>query len=64
MIKTTAAAVILFMTSVAFMPSAASSPNQCEAIIVEVLYAQDRGQLTNEEAARIIHRCSKATWGD
>ena len=64
MIKTTAAAVLLFMTSMVFMPSVASSPNHCEAVIVEVLYAQDRGDITNEEAARLIRRCSKATWGD
>ena len=65
MIKTTTAAVLLFMTSMVFMPSAAtSSPNECEAIIVEVLYAQDRGQISNEEAARIIRRCSRATWGN
>jgi len=64
MTKTTAAAAVLFMISMLFMPSVASSPNECEAIIVEVLYAQDRGQLSNEEAARIIQRCSQATWGD
>ena len=64
MIKTTAAAIMLFMTSMTFMPLALSSPNECEAVIVEVLYAQDRGQLSNEEAARIIRRCSRATWGD
>ena len=61
MIKTTAAAMLMFMAAMTWSPALAS-PNECEAIIVEVMEARKQGLLTSAEATKIIHRCADATW--
>jgi len=61
MIKTTAAAALMFMSAMVWAPAQAS-PNECEAIIVEVMEARKEGLITSAEASKIIHRCADATW--
>ena len=61
MIKTTTAAVLMFMSAMVWTPAQAS-PNECEAIIVEVMELRKEGLLTSAEASRIIHSCADATW--
>lgn len=61
MIKTTTAAVLMFMSAMMWAPVQAS-PNECEAIIVEVMEARKEGLISSAEASRIIHQCADATW--
>ena len=61
MIKTTTAMVLMFMIGMVYQPVNAS-PNECEAIIVEVMEARKEGLITSAEASRIIHSCADATW--
>jgi hypothetical protein len=39
------------------LPEAKATPTKCEFIAVELFEAVDRGDLTEEEAMGILHRC-------
>ena len=56
----------LMLWAIAFIatPAAASSPNHCEAIIVEITQAVEDGYLSQNRADKIIERCSDELWGD